>query len=120
MQSIDRVKEGLGWYVQSFVTPGSLLELEGAQVVAEFGRHRSAAEVALLRASWDEIHRMSQRPGSSMGDWVSYHPSRLFGWRPRTVALLEWSAALAQLTPSLDPAATARELGELSLEAPTP
>ena len=112
----DRVKEALGWYVESFVTPGALIDLEGAEVVAHFGRHGSVAEVALLQATWAEIHRMSQREGSSMGDWLAYDTTRLFGWRPRTFALLEWAVTLARRDASLDAAATARELVALSLE----
>ena len=120
LPNVGRVKEALGWYVETFVTPGTLLGVEGAHVVAELGRHRSRAEVELLRATWTEIHRMSQREGSSMGDWLSYDTTRLFGWRPRTVALLEWSASLARAEPGRDPWDTARALVELSLTAPAP
>ncbi|MDA1264096.1 MAG: hypothetical protein O2816_03335 [Planctomycetota bacterium] len=115
VESINATQFALGWYVQGFQTPGLLADEPGTVAVGELGRHRSAEEVASLRATWQEIHRMSQRPGSSMGDWVGYDRFKLFRMRPRSEALLCWSVALERAGIELSHAERARVLVKLSL-----
>ncbi len=112
--SISNTRVELGWYVSCFVTPDTFLDLPGAAWIGELGRHGSLEEVRALRAMWFEIHRMSQRSGSSMGDWVGYDRFRLFGWRPRVTALLEWAVGLARFSPGGDHEERARILVELA------
>jgi hypothetical protein len=118
--STMRVREALGFEVDAFLTPDAFARLPGSRQVGALGRHRSLAEVGALRAMWFEIHRRSQEPGAGMGDWLVVDRWRLFGWHPRTQALLRWAITLARIGAPGTPEQRARELVDLALGEPRP
>lgn len=120
VEDVSRVRLALGWDVNGFLTPDLFLEQADLVPVGEFGRHRSSVEARALREVWFEIHRYSQRPGSSMGDWIGFDRFFLFGWKPRVKALLEWSVAIVRDDPTVDPVELARFLVAGSLSPRTP